>query len=481
MFIAALLAVAPPALLPPRIGSVDCARFAKVADGVAATCGYLRVPEDRSNPTSRTIGVPFAVVRNAHRSQDDPVIFLTGGPGGRAIPRTIQAVDASFGRRDLIFFEQRGTALADPPLDCPGYAEERQKAQRGEIGAPELARGLIKIAASCASAARRAGAGLSGYTTQAIVQDIEDFRALGGYGRINLVGLSYSGKVVSEYARDHPNRTRSVVANTPLPVEASYDEYGESAMRRTLDLVIAGCERVPACDDAHPKLAWKFSQIVTRAASKPWMIFVADPDAPGKKRKIRATSWVVANAFLDQLYSPGTFETLPARIDAVWAGNRQALASIVDIGKSSYPWLMRISIWCNEEIPFESAKKVATDLHAYPEFAGVDQATIPLGLCKAAGLNASPPARENQPVRTDAPFLIFSGLFDPATPPSLHRSMARTLPRATIALFPSAGHAAGFSKCGGQLLKRFLDEPGTGLDTSCTNDPAAPDFSRGLK
>src|SRR5690348_3073238 len=115
-----------------HIQQVDCARFATVAAGVQVECGYLRVAEDRSAPASREIGVPFAIVRNVHRTKDDPVIFLTGGPGGRAIPRTIHAVDPSFGGRDLIFFEQRGTELADPPLACPGYAEEKQKAQRGE-------------------------------------------------------------------------------------------------------------------------------------------------------------------------------------------------------------------------------------------------------------------------------------------------------------------------------------------------------------
>jgi pimeloyl-ACP methyl ester carboxylesterase len=190
---------------------------------------------------------------------------------------------------------------------------------------------------------------------------------------------------------------------------------------------------------------------------------------------------VVANALLDQLYSPESFETVPARIDAIWHGDRNALASILDIGKSSYPWLMRIALWCNEEVPFEDERKVAADLHAYPEFAGVDQATVPVGLCKAAGFHAAPPARENQAVSSDVPFLVFSGQFDPATPPSLHRAMARSLPHATIALFPWAAHGAGFSRCGGQLLEHFLNDPQGALDTSCTNDPPAPDFSRGLK
>jgi pimeloyl-ACP methyl ester carboxylesterase len=477
--IAVLLAVSATAAVP-RIEPVDCSRFAKVAAGVQAECGYLRVPEDRSLTGSRDIGVPFAIVRNEHRASEDPVIVMTGGPGGRAIPHTINAVDPSFGARDLIFFEQRGTALADPPLECPGYAEEKQREQRGEIEAAALAADLVRAGARCAKAARKSGILLSGYTTQAVASDLEDFRAVRGYREINLVGLSYSGKVVAEYARDHPTRVRAIVANTPLPVEANYDEQGESAMRRTLDLVIAGCEAVPACDGAHPRLAFKFRQVVDRARHHPWRIEVADPDNGGSRRLVLATDWVVANALLDQLYSTGSFETLPARIDAIWSGDRKALASVVDISKSTYPWLMRMSLWCNEEVPFEDPRKVAADLHAYPEFAGVDQATIPLGLCKAAGYDAHPSPRENKPVASDVPFLIFSGLFDPATPPELQRAMAKTLPNATIALFPSGAHGAGFNRCGGSLIQRFLNDPHAKLDISCTAEQPAPDFARGI-
>ena len=462
----------------PRIDAVDCSRFAKIAAGVRVDCGYLRVPEDRAAASSREIGVPFALVLNEHRTSGDPVIFMTGGPGGRVIPRTINPVDPSFGGRDLIFFEQRGTALSDPSLQCPGYAEEQQRAQRGEISGAKLAEGLIKFAARCARTARRSGVRLSGYSTDAIVADIEDFRVLRSYLFINLVGLSYSGKVVTGYARDHPDHIRSVVANTPLPAEANYDEEAESVMRRSLDLVIAGCEQTPACDDDHPQLASKFREVVERATRHPWRIEVDDPDDAKSKRSVLATGWVVVNALLDQLYSSRSFEALPARIDAMWSGHRKALASIVDIGKSDYSWLMRISLWCNEEVPFENPRKIAGDLHAYPEFAGVDQATVPLGLCKAAGFSPRVPARGNDAVASSVLFLIFSGQFDPATQPNLHRAMVKTLPNATIALFPWGRHGARFNGCGASLMKRFLDNPRTKLDTSCTSKEPPANFSR---
>jgi pimeloyl-ACP methyl ester carboxylesterase len=476
-----LLTLAASSAMIPGIEPVDCARFAQVDPTTKVECGYLRVPEERDVASSRIIGVPFAIVHNPHRTSDDPVVMIAGGPGGRVIPRKIRQIPAEFGGRDVIFFEQRGTDLADARLDCPGYAEEKLKAQLGMIDGPELAQGLKEVARRCVAAARRKGFHPSGYTTRAIVADLEDFRSLEGYSRINLVGVSYAGKVIFEYARDHRDRARAVVANTPLTLEASYDEQGQSAMRRTLDLIVAGCEREPVCDDAHPRLDRKLRDIIERAAKNPWELDIPNPERAGETRRARATPWVVANVLLNQLYSPDTFELVPARIDAIWAGNRKALTDIIDIGKSTYPWLMRLSLWCNEEVPFENSARVAEDLSAYPEFARVDQATIPIGLCAAAGVVAHPAAAENEPVRSDVPFLIFSGRFDPATPPSIQRSAARSLTHATLVLFPSAGHGAGFSACGGQLLAAFIADPAGNLDTACARNPLTPDFTRSLK
>jgi pimeloyl-ACP methyl ester carboxylesterase len=464
-----------------HIQQVDCARFAQIDPATKVECGYLRVPEERGVASSRIIGVPFAIVHNARRTSEDPIVMIAGGPGGRVMPRKIRPVPPEFGGRDVVFFEQRGTELADERLDCPGYAEEKLKAQLGIIDGAELARSLLQVARRCVAAAERKGAHLSGYTTGAIVADLEDFRSLEGYPRIDLVGVSYAGKVIFEYARDHPDHARAIVANTPLTVEASYDEQGQTAMRRTLDLVIAGCEREPVCDDAHPRLDRKFRDIIERAAKNPWELDIPNPNRIGRTWRVRATPWVVANALLNQLYSPDTFELLPARIDAIWAGNRKALTDIIDVGKSTYPWLMRLSLWCNEEVPFEDSARVAGDLSAYPEFARVDQSTLPIGLCAAAGIVAHPAAAENEPVRSDVPFLIFSGLFDPATPPSFQRSAVRSLTHATLVLFPSAGHGAGFSACGGRLLGAFIADPTANLDTTCARSPPFPDFTRSLK
>jgi len=264
--------------------------------------------------------VPFAVVHNAHRTSDDPLVMIAGGPGGRVIPRRIRPVSPEFGGRDVVFFEQRGTDLADPRLDCPGYAEEKQKAQLGRIDGRELARGLIEVARRCVADAGRKGIRLSGYTSRAIVGDLEDFRRLQGYSRINLVGVSYGGKVIFEYARDHPDHTRAVVANTPLTLEANYDEQGQSAMRRTLDLIIAGCEREPACDDAHPRLDRKFRDIVERVGV-PRLLFSDFPlgNAAGRPKDAVSQAFTLELALRTLEAAPGSRTTVQSPLR--WSSN----------------------------------------------------------------------------------------------------------------------------------------------------------------
>ena len=193
---------------------------------------------------------------------------------------------------------------------------------------------------------------------------------------------------------------------------------------------------------------------------------------------VTVTGWVLANALLDQLYSPSTFETLPRVIGNIRAGDEAALSGILDTGLSSYAWLMRISVWCNEEVPFQDAGAVARQVEAYPLFQGVDQSTVPQGLCAAAGFgDAAPPARADAPVETDVPVLIIAGALDPATPPAWQKEMVAHLPAGRLVLFPSGGHGV-FTPCSGALSTAFWQDPAGPLPAECVLEDTGPDFAR---
>ncbi len=462
------------------IEPVECVTFTTLAEGIHAECGYLRVPENRANPESRRINVPFAVVtsHSAH-PRPDPVLFMTGGPGGRTIPQHIDGQHPALAVRDVIYLEQRGTALGRPTLQCPEYVEAAYQAALGAFESAKLAEKRIEAARTCAARARAAGVDLAGYRTTEIAADIEDLRQALGVDRLNLYGLSYSGRVMTTYARDYPQGTRSVVLNSPLPVEANYDEHGSAGMRRTLDMVIDGCAVEPACAAAFPGLRGQFEEIVRRATERPETIRVPDPALPQEELNVTVGGHVLANALLNRLYVPYSFELLPSHIDAIHRGDREALASILDVSHSSYAWLMRIAVWCNEEYPFEDRAAVRRQALDYPEFAGVDQSTVPEGVCEAAAFgDVKPDPVENEPVTAPAPTVVFSGEFDPATPPSWGAAMAAKMPNAQHALVPGAGHGAGFFPCPTSMMLAFLDEPETPVDSSCLLKMRGADFSR---
>src|SRR5689334_22154305 len=44
-------------------------------------CGLLTVPEDRSNPTGRSIVLPVAIARSTSpHKRPDPIVYFAGGP-----------------------------------------------------------------------------------------------------------------------------------------------------------------------------------------------------------------------------------------------------------------------------------------------------------------------------------------------------------------------------------------------------------------
>ena len=80
--------------------------------GPEYSCGYSTVPENRTRPGSRTIGLPIARLEAASPNpKPDPIVYLAGGPGG-ASPLITKAARTWNRDRDVIFFVQRGTLKA---------------------------------------------------------------------------------------------------------------------------------------------------------------------------------------------------------------------------------------------------------------------------------------------------------------------------------------------------------------------------------
>ena len=110
------------ALPVPRFEPGTC-RFQIPARPVE--CGYLIVPEDRSDPDGPTVSLHVAIFPSTSPDPEpDPVIYLMGGGGGNALNAAdyyLRAVGYDIRQsRDFIMYNQRGTHY-NQPLNFPTW------------------------------------------------------------------------------------------------------------------------------------------------------------------------------------------------------------------------------------------------------------------------------------------------------------------------------------------------------------------------
>jgi pimeloyl-ACP methyl ester carboxylesterase len=179
----------------------------------AFTCGELTVPENRANPNGRTIRLAVArVPATTATPRPDPIVFLTGGPGGIAFLDAPQAVASGMNAdREVIFVAHRGTYHADPFLTCPAYDDYLNDSLGLHFSDP--ATGKLDEASVRASRSRQARTGVNVSASNAAenAADIAGLRVALGIAEWNVYGVSYGTDFAQWLLRDHPAGIRSAV------------------------------------------------------------------------------------------------------------------------------------------------------------------------------------------------------------------------------------------------------------------------------
>ena len=147
-----------------------------------ARCGTYEVFENRATAPGRMTPLGVEVIRGrGPRAAPDPVVFSGGGRGGSAVdsgPGLIEEFPEALRHRDLVLVDIRGIDA----LRCPRSEESAFETFMD----PALVR-------SCRETLAR-DHDLSQYTTEAIVDDVNEVRAALGYSKVNLLGASYASR-----------------------------------------------------------------------------------------------------------------------------------------------------------------------------------------------------------------------------------------------------------------------------------------------
>ena len=180
-----------------------------------ADCGTLVVAEDSADPGSPLLALPVIRVRALTDTPQEPVFFLTGGPGESNIEFASQLADRYVTNRDFVMVGYRG-AEGSVRLDCPEVS--RAMSRSTDILSDAYFSAVADAYGSCAS--RFAGEGID-VTRYGLVQQIDDMEAARtalGYDRINLLSESAGTRTAMIYAWRHPESIhRSVMVGVNPP------------------------------------------------------------------------------------------------------------------------------------------------------------------------------------------------------------------------------------------------------------------------
>lgn len=449
-------------LKPCRIGGVD----------EELLCGKLTVFENRKTRTGRTIDLNVVVLPAFdQKHKGDPLFDLAGGPGAAST----DAADFYAGpgkeyrqQRDVVLVDQRGTGQSNR-LSIP--QEKTPQHYLSEMYPVDYVREMRH--------ALEQRADLTQYTTSIAMDDLDDVRAWLGYDKINLLGGSYGTQAALVYMRRHPEHVRSAILLAVAPTDLKMPLHHSESAARAIDLLLGECEQDVACHGAFPQIRDDWRNVLAQLEKQPARVEYSQP-AKTALTTVEVQRDVFAEKIRMWMYGRDKAARIPLIIHHAAAGDfalflQQAIKpSIPDFVADG----MYLSVTCAEDVPFINQKEAAA-MNANNPFGNyrVFQQTRACGMWPRGEI----PADFLEPVRSNAPVLIFSGNLDPVTPPKYGEEVAKYLPNSRHVIIPEAAHEVGGLTdlgCIDRIALEFLNKGNAkNLDTSCVERMARPPFA----
>jgi pimeloyl-ACP methyl ester carboxylesterase len=426
------------------------------------TFGYLEVPENWDRGDGKTIKLPVYIFRSrSENPSPDPVLLTFGGPGSSSLSAAPYMKYYQYLEdRDLILFEQRGTRYALPHLSCPEWGSVAAKLSGTASPAATWDTAYVRAAKACRERMEKASINLNAYRTLASARDIEALRRVLQLKKINLLTTSYSTKIAQVMMREFPEGIRSVVMDSALPLNASWDTSSSTNLMEVLERILQDCAKNPDCDRKYPDLKEGFIQYLNNLNEQPQQITVS-----GRKVEKRYTFSAPEVIELIAQVSSSEVAGIPRQISTLINGNISSLkayanqlASGVATGEGMG---MRLSVWCAEETAFTTPEAVERERSRNPLLSGRSPMVFSYEVCGAWGVEAAA-EREKLPVRSDLPVLLISGTYDAVTPTKWARQLQSSLPNSYLLTFPGWTHGPitnWSNPCAMEAARAFFNAP----------------------
>lgn len=446
-----------------------------------ADCGVLTVPENRLNPASRTIDIPYAVIpARVQPATGSPIIVMAPGLGQSAAAEGQHVSrDLGFGtHRDVVVLEQRGGSASTPNLDCPGVTSTWIDAFTSTDDTLEAEGTTVGIELSdCLAEFVEAGGDPNGYTIAQTAADVVDLRNTLQIPTWTLLGSGWSSKVMSAVAGLDSGGSDAVLLDSFSPAAADTKGEAYAALKASLDELSAR-SGVEGTD-----YAATVAQLAVDFDDDPFSGPVTNPFT-GKQRFVELEGNDFVSLVQQLLTDPSVTSTLPLLFDRLEDGDTGALAPFVVLGADALGttnWGQYLTSTCLDQKASWSADPAAAEA-AVP--AEGEEAVVPIdppllvtysladAACSQAGITAAGTELRVAPSFSQ-PTLILAGSNDPISSAATAQTAAGSIAGSQFVSFTGAGHRVlDTSTCASETAAVWLDKPGEDVSTVCDHDDA---------
>lgn len=458
-------------------------------------CGLIQVPENREVADSRSIELHY--VRIAAQPdegsdeeadgesgdgeddvREDPVIYLTGGPGVQVAGYVERLKDHSIlEHRDLYILEQRG--IGNSGDFCP-FFNDRNPAELNQETFEAQERASMKAAATCLEQARARGVDIRGYNTFENARDVRALRMALGLEQWNVWGISYGSVLGQALLKVDPEGIRAMVIDAIVPLDIEGLMQMPHWYERDLERLFSACDEQSDCAAAWPELESRYRAAIDAMREEPMTVSVPE-SVRYPSGEVHLFQDLVAGLPFGLLYEQSNHPALPAIMDALARAVEErdeaffrALALADTSGGMGSSPGMGMAVRCLDHYVDARARRYPETLERYPgmtrAFASPAAVELAPKMCRDVGLAPRDPAPYALP-DSDLPVLVVNGAWDPITPPPLARRVVDVLGNARYLEFPHAGHGPTRSvDCAGDLMNGFFDDPAADVDRDCVEN-----------
>ena len=216
----------------------------------------------------------------------DPIVYLAGGPGAGAW------LDAEFIqtfwlnqwneylselKRDLVLFDQRGSGLSLPIVDCPEYREHAKRLLLNPSTPTENAERYYQVAESCVKRLKSEGIAIDQLATYYSAIDVKNIMEALGYKIWNIQSVSYGTRLGIEVQRRFPDKVRTMLLDSVYPPTAHLFDDWPVLLNESLERIFTHCQIDPSCSISHDNFQKRFWKLMDSLRDSPLLVELSDP------------------------------------------------------------------------------------------------------------------------------------------------------------------------------------------------------------